>query len=149
MTGRNTGKGLVATNVSVAVADDEDRIRTSDLRVPLDRILQAGARGAYLKVEERDGQRIYTPISPLAPGPPSLPPLDQSRRHRYDDEHYKQVGDDYRTALKDGDDPTEAIAQKHFLSKRQAGRHVRKSRDRGYLGEAIPGKAGELPKSDE
>ena len=149
MKGSNTGKGLVATKVSVAVTDDEDRIRTSDLRIPLDRILQAGARGAYLKVEERDGQRISTPISPLAAGPPSLPPLDQSHRRRYDDEHYKQVGDDYRTALADGDDPTEAVAQKHFLSKRQAGRHVREARDRGCLGEAIPGKAGELPGSDE
>jgi hypothetical protein len=148
MSGANTAKGLTLQSVTIHTTESDDRLTNSDLRIPIDRILRAGVRGAHLEVREHDGQRIYSPVPDDRELDLASIPIDRSRRKQYDNAHYKQIANDYRMALAEGKNPTREIMRKHFMSQRTAGRHIRRARDDDYLGRAIPGRAGELPSSD-
>jgi hypothetical protein len=49
----------------------------------------------------------------------------------------------YRAAVENGDPPTQTIADVMHASRPTAARWVAKARERGMLGESLPGKAGE------
>lgn len=60
------------------------------------------------------------------------------------EEHFKKVAIFYRHALSVAPDrPLEWLAAKMGVSTSTARRHVQRARDRGMLGPAVPGKAGE------
>lgn len=55
----------------------------------------------------------------------------------------------YRRAALDGNKPTAEIALALSVSRSTAARWVRRARDRGLLGDAVPGKAGEVTPAEE
>jgi hypothetical protein len=60
-------------------------------------------------------------------------------------EHSKLIADEYRDALrKHPRNPIATLAKKWNVSPGTMRRWVRRARDRGYLGDAVPGKAGEI-----
>jgi hypothetical protein len=54
------------------------------------------------------------------------------------------VADVYRTAWRQGADPRRAVAEQFHLSDSGAAKRIRAARDAGLLGQARPGKAGEV-----
>ncbi len=62
-------------------------------------------------------------------------------RRRITDEMLQEVAEVYRANI--GRGPTEAVAARFGKSHRTAGHYVKQARAAGYLGEAMPGKAGE------
>jgi hypothetical protein len=66
------------------------------------------------------------------------------RGHRLTDDELRQVAQTYREALKARDRaPTDHVAKEHAVSRTTASRWIRLARDAGYLGPAIPYRAGE------
>lgn len=59
------------------------------------------------------------------------------------DEHLDEVAKVYRDALGAGARPTKAVMAAFHAKRPTASKWVRAARDRGFLGPAIPGKAGE------
>jgi hypothetical protein len=68
---------------------------------------------------------------------------------RLTDDWLERVAEVYRTALQNGLPATDAVATAFPISRSTAGRWVMEARRRGLLGEAIPGRAGELPTKEE
>jgi hypothetical protein len=106
-------------------------------KIPIEAILRASAQSALLRFEEVDGTvrsepLAFTPPPRLVGGP--------------SDETLQVVALAYRSAVLFDDDPTETVAKRLDLPRSTAGRWVRLARDRGFLGEALPAKAGEVPK---
>jgi hypothetical protein len=65
------------------------------------------------------------------------------------DEHLRRVAALYRAALERGDPPTQTVGDEMHAGRSTAARWVAKARERGLLGEALPGKAGEREKEQE
>lgn len=62
----------------------------------------------------------------------------------YSDEHFAEVAKAYRAALIEAPHaPTKLLAQRLHVSLPTARRWIQRARDRGYLGPATPGRAGE------
>jgi hypothetical protein len=59
------------------------------------------------------------------------------------DQHLEAVAEQYRAAVKAGRPPTETIRKLAGVGRPTAAKWIRAARDRGFLGAAIPGKAGE------
>lgn len=59
------------------------------------------------------------------------------------DDHLRQVAELYRAALDRKDPPTQTIADEMHAARSTAARWVAKARERGILGPALPGQAGE------
>jgi hypothetical protein len=70
---------------------------------------------------------------------PDSPPAGQ----RLSDEHYRKVAEVYRTAAKEGPEPTNAVKAHFQVSRSTAGRWVVEARARHILGPTVPGRAGE------
>lgn len=101
------------------------------------------------------------PYEPSAPGVVRMPifpaPADRERAYerfvegarrprqgsRVDDETLSQVADLYRAAVAAGDPPTAMIGKTMNASRSTAARWVTKARERGFLGPALRGRAGE------
>ena len=64
-------------------------------------------------------------------------------RRGHGDEHYQEVARVYREAA--GRKPIQHLVEHFIVEESTARRWVREARKRGFLGAAIPGKAGELP----
>ena len=60
------------------------------------------------------------------------------------DKHLKAVAETYRGAVERGDRPAKHICEVAGVSRPVAANWIRAARDRGFLGDAIPGKAGEV-----
>jgi hypothetical protein len=70
------------------------------------------------------------------------------RPQKYDRAHFERIADLYREALlRDPGSPYAYLMQHEDKSLSTVRRWVQRARDKGLLGEAIPGKAGELPKA--
>ena len=59
------------------------------------------------------------------------------------DDKLRRLADLYRTALANGDPPTQTAADALGVPRSTVARWVAKARERGLLGAATPGKAGE------
>jgi hypothetical protein len=59
------------------------------------------------------------------------------------DDRLRRVAGVYRAALENGDPPTQTVADVLHASRPTAARWVAAARERGLLGAAVPGKAGE------
>lgn len=59
------------------------------------------------------------------------------------DDNLKQVSSLYREAIKGGDPPTQTVADAMHVARSTAARWVMAARKRGFLGPAMPGRAGE------
>jgi Family of unknown function (DUF6214) len=59
------------------------------------------------------------------------------------DERLREVATRYRAAVERGDPPTQTIGDEMHASRPTAARWVQKARERGFLGPAVPGRAGE------
>jgi len=58
------------------------------------------------------------------------------------DDFLRKVAEVYRANVENG--PTKAVEEQFKVSHRTAGDYVRRARERGFLGRATRGKAGEL-----
>ncbi|MGH2975582.1 MAG: hypothetical protein ACRDLL_12035 [Solirubrobacterales bacterium] len=59
------------------------------------------------------------------------------------DDHLSRVAAVYRTAVEQGDPPTQTVADAMYAARSTAGRWVVEARKRGFLGPATKGRAGE------
>lgn len=97
----------------------------------LTRVQMLGAADAARRKDRIEGARTPRKGSPLT------------------DDHLRQVADVYRKALETPDDwtgrigPRKMIAESFHVSENTASNWIRAARDRGLLGDALPGKAGE------
>ena len=83
----------------------------------------------------RERERLYEQSAEGARRPRKGSPLTE--------EDLAKVAEIYRTAVAHGDPPDEAIAHAMHASRSTAARWVRKARDVGLLGDAVPGRSGE------
>jgi hypothetical protein len=120
-------------------------------RVALVRLMrEAVAQAARLYTPvEKDGKPVFRIVST----PPSEAAsfyegyVKEARRPRQGspvtDERLQAVADLYRKAIEEGQPPTREIADSMHVGRSTAARWVAKARERGYLGPAIQGRAGE------
>lgn len=75
----------------------------------------------------------------------AVAPIREARRSRgarkLDDAHYRRVAEVYRASV--GRSPTKTVAEEFGVKSSMAEKYVRAARDRGFLGAAQRGKAGE------
>jgi hypothetical protein len=130
---------------------------TSDLlrRVPVARYLRETTDFAARRVVvRRSGSRVlrllYDPETPddraaLKAVAATYPAAAQTRRRaRKTDDDWRQVARVYRNALSLGQHPTRAVQEHFHIARPTAARWVMRARERGFLGRAERGKAGEL-----
>jgi hypothetical protein len=153
--GRTPDSRLVCTGVHIGDEDAGHEVTATDLRrVPLAAILGDAAR--YLAGEGADSPLHAAVMRKIAsdwfrqaapfigartrPGPGGLPP-----------EHFERVAEAYRAALSAAPRrPIQYLAEKFNVPEPTLRRWVQRARDRGLLGPATPGKAGEQqPKRDQ
>jgi hypothetical protein len=74
-------------------------------------------------------------------------PIKADTFKRVNDDALRLVTDVYRSAILAGNPPTQAVAHHLFFEVRStAARWVMRARERGFLGPAEPGRAGERPR---
>jgi hypothetical protein len=139
---------LVCTGLRIGVglfgdSDQDVEVTSRSLRhIPLAEILEqlpaAGERFRKLvSVLFPDARPVHELAPHYAP---------RKRGYRYPDEHYERVAEVYREALRES--PGKAyvyICKTLGVSRATAYRHVQTARDKGLLGEATHGRAGERP----
>ena len=161
------GRGLVCDRVEVLRRPEDPTISTSQLgNLNLRKLIKAAGHRAGWRVEQRAGDRVdattpddqivLTPAVLLGyEGSPELTAFDRafaSTKHeprrgvRLEDDFLRRVADEYRQALNRGENPTRAVSDHLHTARSNAGRWVAEARTRGFLGPAIPGTAGEIPK---
>jgi hypothetical protein len=64
------------------------------------------------------------------------------------DANLNAVAERYREALERGDPPTQSVARELNVARSTAARWVTKARERGFLGPALQGRAGEAERGD-
>jgi hypothetical protein len=114
--------------------------------VPLRRLIREAVNGASMKITETlpDGAQVIEPLTPA-----EREALDErfGRRPRrgspITDDNLRGVAERYSEALKRGDPPTQSVARELNVARSTASRWVAKARERGFLGPALKGRAGE------
>lgn len=133
------------------LGEDESTISGELLRtIPVARLVREAVTAAMNKVRELPDGRVVPLITDqgdrdefyasFAGG------MRQPRRGSpLSDDHLRRVADLYRAALERGDPPTQTIADEFPvpLARSTAAKWVMKARERGFLGPAMQGKAGE------
>jgi hypothetical protein len=130
-----------------------EHVTSDKLRLPLVRLTREAVAGAArLRTPLEEGGE---PVFRLVSTPPEQAAefyreyTQDARRPRsgspVTDEHLRQVAELYRAALKQGDPPTQTIANALHVARSTAARWVAAARGRGLLGAATPGRAGERP----
>jgi hypothetical protein len=123
-------------------------VRAADLRrVPLEDVLEATAVqiGEQVTISPNGTeQRVRRPlVDPWRRGGvAAVRGARRQLRRKITDDLLREVARIYRANL-DGGKPAEAVAADLDVEPRTARLYVRRARDRGFLGESIPGKAGE------
>jgi hypothetical protein len=99
---------------------------------------------APVRAVEFDEQHDMTPIGGM-PRTAEYKAAARTPREagRISDDTLREVADIYRKAHAERAAPTEAVATEMSISRTSAGRWVRRARERGYLGAALPRRAGE------
>lgn len=126
---------------------NDREIRSTDLRaMHVEDMLEFASRqAAFRRVTGPDGEtRAVRELDDRDSGA-SLSAVRKARRaarRTITDDILATVADVYRTHVEDR--PTQAVARHFKISDRTARLYVRRARDAGRLGEARPGKAGEL-----
>lgn len=117
------------------------------LRLPVGRLIREVVAGTAEKVESSAPGIIKTapfsmPIDERAELYEEL--IRQPRRGApLTDRDLIQVARIYRAAMERGDPPTKMLADRMKVGRATASRWIKRARNDGHLGEAIPGRAGE------
>lgn len=150
----NNGQGrVIALEVR---APDEGRIASDKLRrIPIGRLTRQAVAGAAQHVEAGN-VAPRTLLAAMINKSRSQAEADASFYRRYTDdarhprqgspltdENLRQVASIYRAATKRGDPPTQTVADSLKVARSTAARWVGKARERGFLGPALRGQAGE------
>ncbi len=127
-------------------ATDGREIRTSDLRyVKVEDLLEfaTGRVGEPFRIDENGTLIATSPANrdDVTGTIRELRQARQGRRRKVNDAMLRRVAEIYRSNI--DDNPTKAVADTFDKDRRTARRYVNLARDRGFLGEAIPGRAGE------
>jgi hypothetical protein len=123
-------------------------VRAADLRrIPIEDVLEATAAQIAEQVTTTANgteQRVRRPlVDPWRrSGVAAVRGARRQLRRKITDDLLRQVAAVYRANV-DGGKPVAAVAADLGVEDRTARLYVRRARDRGFLGEAIPGKAGE------
>jgi hypothetical protein len=135
------------TAVTFTAAEQE--VRTSWMcRVRLDGLLDSVIRwmmSGTISLEDDTGQLLNEDGAggfQLEPGPvEAAAAVRTARKTKITDDLLREVADVYRANV--DDKPTIAVAEHFGREHRTAALYVKKARDRGFLGAAMRGKAGE------
>lgn len=120
-------------------------------KVPVTRLAREAA-GVAASFFAFDGLTQEGEVKLVGPGPEKSREiygrfLEMARQPRrgspLTDDHLRAVVAMYKQALKEGDPPTRTIADEMHVARPTASRWVAKARERGFLGPAMRGRAGE------
>ncbi|MGH3737202.1 MAG: hypothetical protein ACRDT6_16535 [Micromonosporaceae bacterium] len=130
----------------VVEATDSGRdIRSVDLRLSVEGSLELAGRHVAVRrtVDESGRTRLVRDLGDLLSGATlrAVRRTRQAARRTVTDEVLRDVAEVYRRNV--ADNPTEAVRAHLGVADRTARLYVRRARDAGFLGEALPGKAGE------
>jgi hypothetical protein len=131
------------------LASDESGITTETLRgVPVARLLRLGTTAALMKYERSaDGDVIGFARTDNEEKRQFYQRYSQARRPKQGsaitDEQLEQVATVYRRAVEDGKRPTEIVGETMNVARSTAARWITRARERGFLGPALRGRAGE------
>jgi hypothetical protein len=154
----------VTLHVEVDPADKAPNVRAIEVRAPAGEVLTGESLRLPLHRLARramlGASRAYEPVEPG--GPPvfrltGTPPERVQRLYEQEaqgarqprrgapvtDEQLRQVADLYRAAVERGDPPTRTIEDTMHVARSTASRWVARARERGLLGPATHGRAGE------
>ena len=107
-------------------------------------------------ISTADGETHRRPTEPAGEGYVATPIVGVARTGRYkaanraprrplSSERLQEVADVYRRAFAKGQHPTEAVRVEFEVSRSTASRWVKRARQEGLLGPAVPRRAGEGP----
>jgi len=145
---------IVCTGVHIAAADADEEVTATDLRrVPLAGIiddLSAYITGAAAVGGDLLTKALMRHMAHEAAGKHMAPFTPRARAARLPDEHFRQVAERYRAALRVAPRrPIQHLAGELHVAEPTLRRWVQRARDMGLLGQSIPGKAGERPEDGE
>jgi hypothetical protein len=134
--------------VVISAIKGKREVRAADLRrIPIEDVLEATAVQIGEQVTASPNgteQRVRRPL--LDPwrrgGVAAVRGARRQLRRKITDDLLRQVAAIYRANV-EGGKPVAAVAADLDVEPRTARLYVRRARDRGFLGESIPGKAGE------
>jgi hypothetical protein len=120
----------------------DERLTAGGIRVPFRQLIKdtmrlVGVRPRDMDPSEYDPEDFMRALARPEPG------------KRLSDEWLERVAEVYRDALSHDLPPTDTVANELHCSRSTAGRWVMEARERGKLGKAIPGVAGERPEQKE
>jgi hypothetical protein len=111
-------------------------------RLPLrDWVNYAVARAAHMPREGVEGVATFAPASNEESSVIAIAADRTPRRRKITDEHLKDVARVYRAAV--DDNPRDAVMDSFGVKAAMASRYIKFARERGFLGPASKGKAGE------
>ena len=133
----------------VSAIKGKRELRAADLRrVPIADVLEATAAQIGEQVTTSPNgteQRVRRPLvdSWRRGGVAAVRDARRPLRRKITDDLLQQVTETYRANVATGKPPVPEIAKELEVDERTARLYVRRARDRGFLGQSIPGKAGE------
>ena len=118
---------------------------TGDLlrRIPVANLVRAATDEAATSIEIKPPKETEVVSVEGMPRVTLTGPGSRRLGRRLRDQHYEEVAEIYRDAVKRGDAPKQAVAKAMGVSVPTAGRYVMEARNRGLLGPTTPGRAGE------
>jgi hypothetical protein len=118
-------------------------LKTVTVRQPVDAFVRAAIYVAAIERTDRtvEGETVWAPAS----GRLRRSQFERQARRgaRLTDEFLRTVAQVYREETERSRPPTQGVAERLYGSRASAGRWVMEARRRGFLGDALPGRAGE------
>lgn len=118
-------------------------LKTISVRQPVDAFVRAAVYAAAIERTDRtvEGEAVWAPAHGRLRREQFK---DRARRGvRLGDDFLRDVAQVYREETDRGQPPTQGVADRLHGSRASAGRWVMEARRRGFLGDALPGRAGE------
>jgi len=115
-------------------------------KIPVGELISRSRKSSLIVAEAGGVHDLSAPVPETRPDLTDRFGIGKRRPRRgkpLTDRHLKAVAAEYRAAVASGDQPAKRICEVAMVERPTAARWIRAARDRGFLGEAMPGKAGE------
>lgn len=130
--------------ITIEATHDGREIRSIDLRLKVEDLLELAARNVAVRRVVVDGEvRLLRSLDDFHSGDTlrAVRRTRQAGRRRITDDVLRAVATVYRQNVESN--PTAAVSAHLGVADRTARLYVKRARDAGFLGEAVPGKPGE------
>jgi hypothetical protein len=141
------GDGYECRQITFTAPKGGREVRSVDLRaLHIEDVLETAVTmvGTIITDDRADGVTVSVPITNPGEAREAVSAVRAGRRaarQKLSEDMLQQVATTYRDNV--ADQPTEAVADRFGVAARTARLYVRRARDAGFLGAAVPGRAGE------